>query len=347
MCMIGRKRPFYSPDYKQSIHFQVQLFPMKPICIELPTEFHVGSVNSYLFTEPVPILVDCGVDTPASWDALLAGLAENGLTPSDIRRIVITHPHIDHFGQAAKINAVSGAPVWVADLGKSWLIQPGTLFRLRADYYRDSFLQQTGIPSEMGDLILAYFAGLADIVTPVPANVIKTFQVGDWLEMGGAKWQVLHMPGHASHQTCFYQPESRQFLSGDMLLSQTPTPIVERPFANKSRQLALPTFMESLARCETLDIDTVYPGHGEPFQNHRQLIQQQRSRIYRRKKEALALIEQNCQTAFTIMNQMYAHLPSTFRLAGLWMLIGYLDLLQAEDKIVVKTVDGVWNYYVN
>lgn len=317
---------------------------MKPIRIELPTQFYVGPVNSYLFTEPEPVLVDCGVDTPASWDALQVGLAEHGLTPADIRRIVITHPHVDHFGQAAKIAALSGAPVWVADLGEAWLVEPDRLFGLRADYYRDCFLQQAGIPSEMGKFILAYFADMASTIPPVPANIIKTFHVGDELPMGGAEWQVLHMPGHASHQTCFYQPESRQFLSADMLLAKTPTPIVERPSTNQSRQPALPIHMASLDRCETLDIDTVYPGHGEPFQNHRQLIQKQRQRILQRKKDALTLIQQGHRTAYALMNQMYAHYPPTFRFAGLWMLIGYLDLLLAEQAIMVETVDGVWHY---
>ena len=320
---------------------------MKPIRIELPTEFHVGPVNSYLFTDPEPILVDCGVDTPASWNALQAGLAEHGLTPADIRRLVITHPHVDHFGLAAKIASLSGAPVWVADLGEAWLVDPGRMFGLRADYYRDHFLRQAGIPAEMGKFILAYFAEMANTITPVPANVVKTFQVGDWQTMGGAEWQVLHMPGHASHQTCFYQPASRQFLSADMLLAKTPTPIVERPFANQPRQLALPTFLDSLTRCEALDMDVVYPGHGEPFRNHHQLIQQQRQRIQQRKGDALALIEQGTHTAYDLMNKMYAHYPITFRFAGLWMLIGYLDLLAAEQALVVKTVDGVWHYYVN
>ncbi|VAW41559.1 hypothetical protein MNBD_CHLOROFLEXI01-2136 [hydrothermal vent metagenome] len=320
---------------------------MKPIRIELPTEFHVGSVNSYLFTDPEPILVDCGVDTAASWDALLSGLAQYDLTPADIRHIVITHPHVDHFGQAAKIAVLSGGTVWVADLGERWLVDPQKLFGLRADYYRDCFLQQAGIPSEIGQFILTYFADVANSITPVSANSIQTFQVGDWLELGGMKWQVLHMPGHASHQTCFYQPESRQFLSADMLLPITPTPIVERPFANQPRQPALPLFIESLVRCEQLDIDIVYPGHGEPFQNHRQLIQRQRSRILQRKEDALALIQQGYQTAYALMNEMYAHYPPTFRFAGLWMLIGYLDLLLAEQAIVVEMVDGVWHYYVN
>lgn len=319
----------------------------EPIRIELPTEFDVGPVNSYLFAGPEPLLVDCGVDTPASWAALQAGLASYSLTPADIRRMIITHPHVDHFGQAAKIAALSNAQVWVADLGAAWLENPKKMFGLRAEYYQNHFLHQVGLPEEIVRLVQAYFARITESITAVPANNIHTFQVGDWLAMGGARWQVLHMPGHASHQTCFYQPESRQFLSADMLLPKTPTPIVERPLPNQPRQPSLPIYMESLARCEQLDIDIVYPGHGEPFQNHRQLIQKQRQRIHQRKEEALALVQQGCRTAYDLMNQMYAHYPPAFRFAGLWMLIGYLDLLQAEGEVQVQTVDGVWNYYVN
>lgn len=320
---------------------------MKPIRIELPTDFDVGPVNCYLFTEPEPILVDCGVDLPASWNALFAGLAQHNLTPADIRRIIITHPHVDHSGQAARIAALSGCQVWVADLGYDWLTDPKKMFGLRAEYYRDHFLRQAGIPGDMTRVIEGYFAQVGNDTTPVPPESVHIFHVGEWLEMGGANWQALHMPGHASHQTCFYQPDSRQFLSADMLLPKTPTPIVERPSTNQSRQPSLPIFMESLDRCEALDMDWVYPGHGEPFQNHRQLIQKQRDRIHQRKNEALALIQQGCHTAYALVNEMYAHYPPAFRFAGLWMLIGYLDLLEAEGRIGVETVDGVWQYYVN
>ena len=319
----------------------------KPIRIELPTGLDVGPVNCYLFTEPEPILVDCGVGTTESWEALLAALAQYSLTPADLRRVVITHPHIDHSGQAAKIAALSGCQVWIADLGYEWLVDPKKMFGLRADYYRDHFLREAGIPKEMSEMVQAYYVYVGSDTTPVPAESVQTFKVGDWLEMGGANWQVLHMPGHARHQTCFYQPESQQFLAADMLLHKTPTPIVERPLPNQPRQPSLPILMESLSRCEALEIDIVYPGHGGPFQYHRELIQKQCQRIHRRKDETFALIQQGHHTAYDLMNQMYAHHPPAFRFAGLWMLIGYLDLLLAEGKIGVETVDGVWRYSVN
>jgi len=157
---------------------------------------------------------------------------------------------------------------------------------------------------------------------------------------------VLHMPGHASHQTCFYQPETRQFLSADMLLPKTPTPIVERPPDGKTHRPSLPIFLESLDRCEALDIETVYPGHGEPFGDHRFLIQKQRNRIHKRKQQALTLIQQGHQTPSELVDIMYARYPVQSRFAGLWMLIGYLDLLLAEEKIRQREVNGVWHYDV-
>lgn len=319
---------------------------MQPIRIELPTEFNVGPVNCYLFTDPEPILVDCGVDTDACWEALQAGLSQHGLTPQDIRRIIITHPHVDHFGLATRILSLNACQVWVSDLAPEWLAHPKKMFGLRLEFYRDYFLPQAGLPEELSQLVQAYFAKVGEETTPISPEYIHTFEIGDWLEMGGENWQVLHMPGHTSHQTCFYQPESRQFLSADMLLPKTPTPIVERPSDGQTRQPSLPLFLESLNRCEALEIDMVYPGHGEPFHNHRQLIEKQRSRIHKRKEEAFTLIQQGHQTAYALMNEMYAHYPPQFRFAGLWMLIGYLDLLQAEGKIGVEMVDGVWEYYV-
>jgi hypothetical protein len=41
---------------------------------------------------------------------------------------------------------------------------------------------------------------------------------------------------------------------------------------------------------------------------------------------------------------MYASYPPAFRFAGLWMILGYLDLLQAEGAITVSQPDGILIY---
>ena len=119
---------------------------MKPIRIELPTEFAIGSVNAYLFIEPEPILVDTGVKSEASWAALVAALAAYGMQVSDLEWVIITHPHVDHCGQAAQLVAESEAQVRIADLGVAWLLDFAGMWQKRLDYYRDVFLPQTGLP---------------------------------------------------------------------------------------------------------------------------------------------------------------------------------------------------------
>lgn len=317
---------------------------MKPIRIELPTPFAVGPVNAYLFTQPEVVLVDTGVDSDESWQALTAGLAEHHLTLADIERVVITHAHVDHLGAAARIVRHSQADIWIADLGVDWLVNPQQQWQQRIAYYEDAFLPGTGLSLQAQEMVLAAMTAAAQGSHAVVQERVSTFAVGDVLQLGARPWQVLHMPGHASHQTCFYQAETAQFISADMLLHVTPTPIVENPGHGGDRTPALPLYLQSLARVEQLPMDIVYPGHGPVITEPYALIQRQRERIWQRQAETLALIKNGQQTVADLVNTMYAHYPENLRFAGLWMLIGYLDLLKADQAIIEREVDGVWFY---
>jgi glyoxylase-like metal-dependent hydrolase (beta-lactamase superfamily II) len=55
------------------------------------------------------VLVDAGMEKDGA--AIASGLAALGLGFKDIRLIVITHAHVDHYGAAAAIRLASGAPV--------------------------------------------------------------------------------------------------------------------------------------------------------------------------------------------------------------------------------------------
>jgi glyoxylase-like metal-dependent hydrolase (beta-lactamase superfamily II) len=319
---------------------------MIPIQIELPTPFAVGPVNAYLFTEPEPVLIDTGVQSQASWAALTAGLAEHGLSPADLQRIIITHPHEDHCGQAGLLLDHSSADLWIWEEGVDWLLHFTSRLQERMDYYEAVFLPRTGMPLAMRQVVLGYFREMLETYAPIPAQRVHTFGLDDTLIMGGLAWQILHMPGHAHTQTCFYQPDSRQFISADMLLHRAPTPVVEHPPAGQPRPPGLPLFLQSLEVVEKLAIDTVYPGHGPIFHDPLDKISQQRKRIERRKQHCLKAISAGHQTLMELTNHLYANREPTLRFAGLWMIVGYLDLLQAEGRVHENLVDGVWRYSV-
>lgn len=319
---------------------------MKPIQIELPTTgLGLGPVNAYLFTEPEPVLVDVGLGTAESWTALEAALTKQGLAVADLSRILITHPHIDHFGQAGAIVAASAAEVWICELGASWLLDPAAMWAWRIGYYENEFLPRLGVSAEFAAEVIAFMKMELAASGPLPAERVTSFAPDAVLQLGGQSWQSLLTPGHASAHTCFYQPETRQLLSGDMLLPLAPTPVIEPPPPGHSARVpALPQFLQSLAMLEEMEIDDVYPGHGAPFDNHRDVIGHQRARIERRKAECLELIRNGRHTIPELLDVMYATQPERYRLAGLWMLVGYLDLLAADGLVEQQLINGMWRY---
>ena len=238
---------------------------------------------------------------------------------------------------------VSDADFLVLDAGYRWLTDFQAQWLKRTVYYRDVFLPGTAMPeaqrrqmAQYSEWVLANFRG-------VPPARTHCFHAGDKLELGGQSWEALHLPGHAGTQSCLYQPASRAFLASDMLLQRTPTPVIEPPQGDDERVPALPQFVASLHAVAQLDIAQVYPGHGAPFTDYQALIARQLARIDRRKAECLSHIRDGVHTIYELLLRMYP--PADFvNMAGLWMVVGYLDLLLAEGKVQVEEREGVWWY---
>ena len=70
-----------------------------------------GMVNVYLIAEGDGYaLIDTGF--PKSAEKILKGIATVGISPNQIRHIVLTHAHPDHIGSAAALKKATGATVY-------------------------------------------------------------------------------------------------------------------------------------------------------------------------------------------------------------------------------------------
>jgi len=217
----------------------------QPFQIPLPIPFAVGPANAYLFTTPEPALVDCGINSDESWDALQAGLAQHDLSVADLKHLIITHPHADHMGMAGRIAEASQCTVWVSEVAYPWAVNLTEMMQERMDF-QHAYLSRIGL-FEDRDSIIKGMESILSIWDSVPEDRVQKFALDGSLKFGGHSWQVLYMPGHSNTQTCFYQPETRQFIAADMLLARTPAPVLEQPLdGSMNRVPSFPQFLESM-----------------------------------------------------------------------------------------------------
>ncbi len=316
-----------------------------PNLIQLPTGLPIGTVNVWFFETPVPTLIDTGLKSDSSLQALEQGLAKYGYRIGDLERIFISHEHVDHFGLAATLTKLSRATLFVFEPTVPALVNYSDYWNHRITFFRRQLFPKLGFSEQVLLPLVEYYDDVKNLADELPADRVQPFGVGEGFEWGNQSWQVLHTPGHCVQLTCFYQPDTRQFISTDMLLSQTPTPIIDPPTTPDQDYLpALPAFLRSLEKIAALDIDFVYPGHGEPFEDAHTLIRRQQSRIARRKNECLTYVQSGISTIEPILLAMYPHYPPRYRFAALWMLLGYLDLLCDAGDVIRVERSGVWHY---
>src|SRR5262245_2516936 len=78
--------------------------------LNLPLPWELGQINTYLLRNGETwMLVDCGVNSPESWDALEHQLSDLGIGWNQIGLVLLTHIHPDHMGLAPRVLEKTGA----------------------------------------------------------------------------------------------------------------------------------------------------------------------------------------------------------------------------------------------
>jgi glyoxylase-like metal-dependent hydrolase (beta-lactamase superfamily II) len=178
--------------------------------------------NTYLVVDDASrhaVLVDPG-DEPAR---LLELIAQSGAT---LDAIWITHGHPDHVGGIEGVRRLHPVPVYLHPLDRPLYARAGEA------------------AAEFG----------VRIEQPEPPD--RTLAEGDVLAVGGARFAVLHTPGHAPGHVVFH---GHGVLLGGDLLFRGSIGRTDLPFSSGADMDA------SLARVAALPgATTVYPGHGPP-----------------------------------------------------------------------------------
>ncbi len=271
------------------------------------------------------VLFDTGIHAPGSLAQLERALAMCGLSLEDVRLLVCTHAHSDHYGQAATIVERAGCELWMHpnfEHARHWAQDPDAAILQRLEIAR-----QSGVPEEplrrYAEQRGEQESGIAAIVEPDRA--LRGGRDGIVVETDLGAWSVHETPGHAPSHVCLFQAEHRLLISGDHLLGRvfpffdygySPDPVGE--------------FVRSLDVVEALHARLCLPGHGRTFTDVRAHIEANRALVSER-LSAIGAVLAACEaageplTAFEILPRVHGSALS--RMTAQWLLTETLAML--------------------
>jgi glyoxylase-like metal-dependent hydrolase (beta-lactamase superfamily II) len=300
--------------------------------IAVPTPFAVGRVNVYLIEDEPLTLVDSGPNSGSSLDVLERSLADLGHSIADLERIVVTHQHIDHIGLVQILAGRSGAEVVALDRLVPFLEGYREEAAAEDDFAMATMLRH-GISEEVARALAS--VSLAFRAWGAGAKVDRTLSEGEALTFAGRSLETLFRPGHSATDTVFHDAERRLLIGGDHLLATiSSNPLISRPVDGGERRRALIEYLDSLRQTQEMDLAMVLPGHGDPIEDHRALIDRRLTLHARRADKILALIAERPRSAHDIAQSMWGDIAVTQAFLTLSEVLGHTDILLAEGRVV-------------
>lgn len=167
------------------------------VLLDLHFRDHEGLVASYaLPADDGWTVVETGPTTCR--DALLRALGRAGIDRAEVRRVLVTHIHLDHAGGVGALaESLPRATFYAHESGVRHLIDPTRLIA--------SARRAWGAAADP----------LWGPIVPAAADRVVALRGGERLPLRGGELEVIATPGHAQHHLSFFDPVTRAMMTGD------------------------------------------------------------------------------------------------------------------------------------
>jgi glyoxylase-like metal-dependent hydrolase (beta-lactamase superfamily II) len=350
----------------------------------VPTPFAVGRVNCYLIEDDPLTLLDTGPNSATSLTALEAALSEHGHRVEDLQRIVVTHQHIDHIGLVQILAERSRAEVCALDRLAPWLadykheMEENDGFSA-AIMLRNGIPQDVVYALRAVSASFRAWGGAAHVTHPLRDGEQLGFATRNWRvlhrpghspsdtvfcdeasgELFGGDHLLKHISsnplltrplqplppdggnGHKGEEVRPLEPLSPDGGNGHESKQARPLGV---GVSDEERPRALMAYLDSLRKTREMELNVVYGGHGEPVEDHRALIDE-RFRMHERRAEKLyGLIAERPRNAYELAQEMWGNVAVTQAFLTLSEVLGHVDLLLDEGRVVEHECDDVVHF---
>ncbi len=206
--------------------------------IDLQFQRQPGLIAAYLIESGGELaLIETGPAT--CLEALDHGIREAGFEPGTVRKVLVTHIHLDHAGAAGHW-AARGAHIFVHERGARHLADPGKLIEGARAVYGEA------LGTLWGDIL------------PVPEAQLTALREGDTFRVASSSFAVWDAPGHARHHVVLVG-DGLAF-TGDNVGVRLPGCRYISP-ATAPSQFDPDALLASLERLRAAALERIYPTH--------------------------------------------------------------------------------------
>jgi glyoxylase-like metal-dependent hydrolase (beta-lactamase superfamily II) len=286
----------------------------------------------------VPTLIDSGSGYGNSNDHLLQGLeavrTEFGepVRLADIKRIILTHGHIDHFGGLPMLIERTNAEIGIHTLDRRVLAAYEERVIVTTKALR-VYLERAGVDPEFQLKLMDYYGFSKKHVKALRVD----FTIEDGQELDGMRF--IHTPGHCPGQVCIVMGDV--LISADHILEKT-TPH-QSPESITSYN-GLGHYLEALNRVDQLEgIRLALGGHEAPIHELYRRIEQIRDSHGRKLERMIDVIDESREpiTISQISKIMYPRVKGFNILLALEEVGAHVEYLDQHGRLAVANLDEV------
>ena len=236
--------------------------------LSMPLPFALDHINLWLAEdEDGWTVIDTGIGNPETrtlWEKILGS--------RKIKRVIVTHYHPDHAGNAAWLCQRYGVELWMT---QGEYLTAHAVRTSSAGYTTDAVLsvfRKNGLDQQRASGMGGRGNRYAALVPDFPHSYRRIIE-GDVIIIGGNKWRAMIGHGHAPEHLSLSCESLNTLIAGDMLLSTISTNVSVWSIDPEGDPLRL--FLDSIARYRDLPADVlVLPSHGKPFRGAHERVEQ-------------------------------------------------------------------------